>query len=400
MRRRHGPSCSLPRTSRRCCGSLRARLRAGARPARSKRSESDAGGAFPRRPFGRWCPRRSARSGRTAPGARPTRPIPLSTPEPRADGGSAAQLNAPMREDGQRFPAWPLITAVVRHSQRTGCYTARIDYPSAPARLLRRPELQPLRGEVITQVQRWANDEWHKPVRLEVDDPDGRWLLGIPRDGAPVELDALAPDPPVSPAPAHRSALPAPAGRPPARFTLPVSAPIRRGRLAALAGVVLAAVAVVVVLAGALPGGSSAVRRHQALATHAAAHTAAATIVAARTAAIDPRPTTATSRRSSRRSRPAVRRARRAVHHRPPHRSLTRRPRRRHRPARALPATPATAAPRSAAPASSFTPHPATPASSATPSLPSSQTQPAQPIRSEGRPVSPLPAPPAGPPPL
>ena len=94
-------------------------------PARSKRSESDAGGAFPRRPFGRWCPRRSARSGRTVPGARPTRPIPLSTPEPRADGGSAAQLKAPMREDGQRFPAWPLITAVVRHSQRTGCYTAR-----------------------------------------------------------------------------------------------------------------------------------------------------------------------------------------------------------------------------------------------------------------------------------
>ena len=205
MRRRDGPSCSLPRTSQPCCGSLRARLRAGARPARSKRSESDAGGAFHRRRYGRWFPRRFARSGRTAPGGRPTRPIPPRTPESRADQGSAAQLKAPMGEDGQRFPAWPLITAVVRHSQRTGSYTARIDYPSAPARLLSRTELQPLRGEVISQVQRWTNDEWHKPVRLEVDDPDGRWLLGIPRAGAPVELDALAP---AGPPPA---ALPTPA---------------------------------------------------------------------------------------------------------------------------------------------------------------------------------------------
>ena len=164
-----------------------------------------------------------------------------------------------MGEDGQRFPAWPLITAVVRHSQRTGSYTARIDYPSAPARLLSRTELQPLRGEVISQVQRWTNDEWHKPVRLEVDDPDGRWLLGIPRAGAPVDLDALAP---AGPPPA---ALPTPARyRPHARFTgIAGSARARRRRLAALAGVILALATLVVIVAAALAGGSTTARHHQ-----------------------------------------------------------------------------------------------------------------------------------------
>jgi hypothetical protein len=237
-----------------------------------------------------------------------------------------------MGQDGQRFPAWPLITAVVRHSQRTGSYTARIDYPSAPARLLSRTELQPLRGEVISQVQRWTNDEWHKPVRLEVDDPDGRWLLGIPRAGAPVELDALAHTAHAGPPPA---ALPAPARyRPRARLTVIAgSARVRRRRLAALAGVALALAALVVIVAAALAGGSTAARHHQTLAGRIAIHAAAAATAAPliRRAAID------TPRRfSTPPRRPVVRRAGRParVHHSRP---LGRRPRRRHRPARRLP---------------------------------------------------------------
>ena len=71
--------------------------------------------------------------------------------------------------DEQRFPAWPLITAVVSDSQRSGSYTARVEYPNAPMRLLKRGDLQTLRREIISQVQRWTNDEWHKPVVA----PDG-----------------------------------------------------------------------------------------------------------------------------------------------------------------------------------------------------------------------------------
>ena len=218
-----------------------------------------------------------------------------------------------MREDEQRFPAWPLITAVVRHSRRTGSYTARIDYPSTPARILKRAELQPLRSEVITQVQRWTNDEWHKPIRLQVDDPDGHWLLGIPRDGAPVELDALVPDPP--PAAARR--------RRAAHFTLADAPPRIRGRRLA-ATVILATAAVVLIVAVAIPRGFSATRHHQTVVTHTVK--AAVVAVSPAAAGTTPRIVTPASKlthrhtAAARRSRTVSRRraqSRRRTPHRP-----------------------------------------------------------------------------------
>ena len=98
----------------------------------------------------------------------------------------------------QHFPAWPLITAVITPSPRAGAYTAKVEFPHAPVRILKRSELPPLRREVIAKVQQWTNDEWRKPVRLQVEDPDGRWVLGVPRDGPIVELDTIAAvEPPV-----------------------------------------------------------------------------------------------------------------------------------------------------------------------------------------------------------
>ncbi len=118
----------------------------------------------------------------------------------------------------QHFPAWPLITAVISHSPRASAYTAKVEFPNAPVRILKRSELPPLRREVIAKVQQWTNDEWHKPVRLQVEDPDGRWVLGVPRDGPIVELDTIPPAEPtalrtVSPA------SPLPAAAPSARRT-------------------------------------------------------------------------------------------------------------------------------------------------------------------------------------
>jgi hypothetical protein len=118
----------------------------------------------------------------------------------------------------QHFPAWPLITAVISQSPRAGAYTARVEFPHAPVRILKRSELPPLRREVIAKVQQWTNDEWHKPVRLQVEDPDGRWVLGVPRDGPIVELDTI---PPVEPT-ALRTVSPTsplPAAAPSARRT-------------------------------------------------------------------------------------------------------------------------------------------------------------------------------------
>ena len=118
----------------------------------------------------------------------------------------------------QHFPAWPLITAVISHSPRAGAYTAKVEFPHAPVRILKRSELPPLRREVIAKVQQWTNDEWHKPVRLQVEDPDGRWVLGVPRDGPIVELDTI---PPVEPT-ALRTVSPTsplPAAAPSARRT-------------------------------------------------------------------------------------------------------------------------------------------------------------------------------------
>ncbi len=118
----------------------------------------------------------------------------------------------------QHFPAWPLITAVISHSPRAGAYTAKVEFPHAPVRILKRSELPPLRREVIAKVQQWTNDEWHKPVRLQVEDPDGRWVLGVPRDGPIVELDTI---PPVGPTAlrAVSPTSPLPAAAPSARRT-------------------------------------------------------------------------------------------------------------------------------------------------------------------------------------
>ena len=111
----------------------------------------------------------------------------------------------------QHFPAWPLITAVITPSPRAGAYTAKVEFPQAPVRIFKRSELPPLRREVIARVQQWANDDWHKPVRLQVEDPDGRWVLGVPRDGPIVELDtiAAAEPPPLRPVSPTSPPLPA-----------------------------------------------------------------------------------------------------------------------------------------------------------------------------------------------
>jgi hypothetical protein len=264
-----------------------------------------------------------------------------------------------MSDEQQRFPAWPLITAVISDSQRAGSYTARVEYPNAPMRILKRPDLQTLRREIITQVQKWTNDEWRKPVRLQVEDPHGRWLLGIPRDGAAVELDAIAttPEPPTvpdRPAAPPRRPLPVRGGPAPRRSR------IRARRLLSLAGVILAAAAVATVITQTLPGRSSPADHHQLTVTHTTTTPAVMPTATARIPAVIVKPAPKQAqRRVARHHRPRAARAHRAVAtHRaastPPHPST---------PAPSTPTvstpavtTPAVTTPAVSAPTSTYTP--------------------------------------------
>lgn len=178
----------------------------------------------------------------------------------------------------QHFPAWPLITAVISHSPRAGTYTAKVEFPHAPVRILKRSELPPLRREVIAKVQQWTNDEWHKPVRLQVQDPDGRWVLGVPRDGPIVELDTI---PPVQPTALRTVSPPSPlpAAAPSARRTPRPSRPFTprtaRQRLSSRRGLRPRALAVGV-LALVLAAGAYAIVSSASTPVHARAVTRAA----------------------------------------------------------------------------------------------------------------------------
>ena len=307
----------------------------------------------------------------------------------------------------QHFPAWPLITAVITHSPRAGAYTAKVEFPHAPVRILKRSELPPLRREVIAKVQQWTNDEWRKPVRLQVEDPDGRWVLGVPRDGPIVELDTIAPvEPPVlrtvspasPPLPAAASSIRRP--RRPSAPSAQRTARPRRSSRGALRPRVLAAGALTLVLAAsayALASTGSAPVHARAIArttrpSKGVSGASAATATPAVTTAAGTRP--AAARTAAHRSpHHAPARRRRARHQR---RRATRRPAHRsHR--QVVPnAPPATAPTTSAATASPTTTARARTPASAPPAAQPSHTRSARGCATTNC----LPVPGNGPPPL
>lgn len=298
------------------------------------------------------------------------------------------------------FPIDPTLAAIVARTS-WGQYDATLTLPDGQEHAYSGAELTRIRASVLEDARSYLAAKVGHPGRLEVTDPDGTWLLGIPHDGG--ELVAIA-SAPATAAPSTASeavvatTAPMPA-RPvllPSRPTVPTRRRRPRARLhghgtlsvgdrrLALLGL-LAAVILAVVLVQAL-------HHHDAAAT-APRHTRTSTHHAA--APASKQPTTASSPR--RRPRPAHRAS--PAKGKPAARTLNRSTRapKKHRtthPARQRPATHrhrSTAATNSPAPSST----PSVPV--ATPTEPT--TAPATVAPTHTTKTAPLPSP-SGPPPL
>jgi MinD-like ATPase involved in chromosome partitioning or flagellar assembly len=77
----------------------------------------------------------------------------------------------------QTIPRWPVITATVQGDGRGEVHFANHTEPVEAADLLA------ARDKVRAQVAEYAREQLGRPVRLEVSDPDGMWLLGVDPDG-------------------------------------------------------------------------------------------------------------------------------------------------------------------------------------------------------------------------
>jgi MinD-like ATPase involved in chromosome partitioning or flagellar assembly len=100
----------------------------------------------------------------------------------------------------QTIPRWPVITATVQHDGSGEIHFTDHTEP------VEADDLPTARDKVRAQVAEYAREHLGRPVRLEVSDPDGRWLLGVDPDGGVQALEhATEPDtdpaqPPAPPA--------------------------------------------------------------------------------------------------------------------------------------------------------------------------------------------------------
>ena len=83
----------------------------------------------------------------------------------------------------QTIPRWPVITATV---QQDGSGEVHFTDHTEPVEA---DDLPAARDRVRAQVAEYARDQLGRPVRLEVSDPDGMWLLGVDPDGGVQALE-------------------------------------------------------------------------------------------------------------------------------------------------------------------------------------------------------------------
>ena len=87
------------------------------------------------------------------------------------------------------IPRWPVIEAELAPGGQ-GDVSARVRLPDGDAPTLSAPELLQAREQVLDLVATYARDKVGHAVRLQVTDPDGRWLVGVHLDGTRVALDS------------------------------------------------------------------------------------------------------------------------------------------------------------------------------------------------------------------
>ena len=120
------------------------------------------------------------------------------------------------------FPDSPTVRAVLVRSE-WGHYRANLTLPGGRTQTITSDQLDGARAQVIDATRSYLAAEVRHPGRLHVEDPEGRWLLGVPHDGG--DLVPL-PDPPAAP-----PLSPRPPARPPVLPSRPAP-PGRRGRAA------------------------------------------------------------------------------------------------------------------------------------------------------------------------
>ncbi len=147
------------------------------------------------------------------------------------------------------FPDSATVRAVLVRSE-WGHYHATLTLPGGRTQAITSDELDGARAQVIDATRTYLAAELRHPGRLHVEDPEGRWLLGVPDDGGDLvplpDLPAASPltPRPLAPAPVLPS-RPAPPGRRRARVARPSvrrqppSSSRRVGAVAALAVAVL-----------------------------------------------------------------------------------------------------------------------------------------------------------------
>lgn len=166
------------------------------------------------------------------------------------------------------FPAEPTLAATITRTD-WGQYEATLTLPDGSEQAFTDANLDSVRARVLADARSYLATQIGHPGRLDVTDPDGTWLLGIPNDGGePVAIASMraadahaattrssAPAAPTVPLPA-RPATPAPHHRTRPRARSYRLASVSDRRLPLLA--VLAAVILGVVLVQALNHGGPA----------------------------------------------------------------------------------------------------------------------------------------------
>ena len=115
------------------------------------------------------------------------------------------------------FPDSPTVRAVLVRSE-WGHYRASLTLPGGRTQTITSDQLDGARAQVIDATRSYLAAEVRHPGRLHVEDPEGRWLLGVPHDGGDlVPLPDLPAAPPLTPRPPARPPVlpsrPAPPGR-------------------------------------------------------------------------------------------------------------------------------------------------------------------------------------------
>jgi hypothetical protein len=111
------------------------------------------------------------------------------------DGLRREQASRPRRPEQARMSEFPADATLAATVARTswGQYGATLTLPDGQQHVFAGAELDGVRARVLKDARRYLATQVGRPGRLEVTDPEGTWVLGIPPDGGQLVAIASAP---------------------------------------------------------------------------------------------------------------------------------------------------------------------------------------------------------------